>query len=497
MFFDDDHAPAVYSFADDAPIEWVDESQPEEETASSGPLSLSTRLEYTSLKVNEAYNVFGLVSVQAAESVSATAASPAQPADSSTRSTPMDITCVLDVSGSMGSNSKIELLKDAVQFVIGEMMPTDRLSIVTFNHGAERKTPLMCMDNAGKDAARQATLRLAASGGTDIASGLDCGVAVMEQRRQRNAIGAIFLLTDGQCYVPPGTVQQLCDRARAAHCGLYTFGFGEDHDTKTLSSIAECARTPFTYVESPESIKHAFAGAVGGLTSVAAQNIELRIVPDGGCTIAALHTHFTHRSEGGAAVVSIPDAFAGERRDIVVELAVPATSADSPDNGLPLIHAAARYTAVQERVTVQTPEVALFAQRTEEPEGEPDLEVAVQRQRIEVANALEQAISQGEAGRFEAAQSMLDHNIDKIEKSKAKNEVSTALLAELNDARCRLSSRSEWQKGGHAELADAMMMHKNQRCTNMSVSKSNKVAKCSKQLYLRSAQRSSIAKCDI
>merc|ERR1719181_769150 len=231
-------------------------------------------------------------------------------------------------------------------FVVDEMLPGDRLSIVSFNHSAQRHTPLICMDVSGKDAARQATLRLIAGGGTSIATGLDCGVQVMEQRRQRNAVGAIFLLTDGQDSTSPAEVQQLVNRARAANCGVYAFGFGQDHDTSTLSVVAEAAHTPFTYVEEPDSIKQAFAGAVAGLMSVAAQRIELHIIPDGGCTLAALHTHFENRREdggNGAAVVSIPDAFAGERRDVVVELSVPASTEESSTGLAPLLRTSAKY----------------------------------------------------------------------------------------------------------------------------------------------------------
>lgn len=466
--------------------------QPEEETIAVGPLTLSTRLEYTSLKRDEAYNVFALVSLQAAEAQ--TGGDSASPVPATGDRAQIDITCVLDVSGSM-TGDKIALVKEAVMFVIDEMKPGDRLSIVSFNHGAERQTSLTCMDAAGKDSARQSTLRLTAGGGTSIAAGLDCGIQVMEQRRHRNTVGAVFLLTDGQDNTSPAEVQELVKRARAAQCGVYAFGFGQDHDTSTLSAIAEAAQTPFTYVEEPGAIKQAFAGAVAGLMSVAAQDIELRIAPDAGCSIKSLHTHFDHRREdgdSGAAVVSIPDAFAGERRDVVVELSVPAASADSMET--PLLRSTARYRSVHERALVQMPEVCLHAARTEEPEGEPDEEVTTQRHRIEVTNALEQAIGQGEQGRFEDAQRMLDQNIAKVRSSPAQNEVSKALISELSDARCRLSSAADWERGGHAELTDAMWMHRNQRCTNFTPSTSNRIDKRSKQLYVRSAQRSSIAR---
>lgn len=496
FFFDEDEelfTPAAYAFKDDDAIPSVEAPpQPEEETMTCGPLTLSTRLEYTSLKKDEAHNVFALVSLQAPDAPIDSLESPAVVGDRA----PMDITCVLDVSGSMGGE-KIQLVKDAVMFVIDEMLPGDRLSIVSFDHEARRHTPLSRMDSPGKDTARQSILRLSAGGGTSIRAGLDCGIQVMEQRRQRNAVGAVFLLTDGQDSTSARQVQELVKRARSAHCGVYAFGFGQDHDTAVLSSIAEAAQTPFTYVEKPDAIRHAFAGAVGGLMSVAAQNIELRIVPAGACSISALHTHFTNRREDdslGAAVVSIPDAFAGERRDVVVELRVPASSADSPDDSAPLLCASAQYRAVRERCLVQIPEVCLTAQRTAEPEGEPDVEVTTQRHRVEVTNALEQAISHGGQGRFVEAQNMLDQNIQKLRSSKAQTAVSQALLAELDDARCRMSSAAEWEKGGQAELTDAMWMHRHQRCTNVSASASNRVTKSSKQLYLRSSQHASIAR---
>merc|ERR1719390_254106 len=156
------------------------------------------------------------------------------------------------------------------------------------------------MDTAGKDAVSQATLRLNASGGTSIASGLDCGIAVMEQRRQRNPVGAVFLLTDGQDRTSREQIQQLVNRARMAHCSLYAFGFGEDHDTDVLNAIAEASQTPFTYVERLDTIRNVFAGAVNGLMSIAAQGIELRIVPESGCPLTAIHTPFTYTREGDA-----------------------------------------------------------------------------------------------------------------------------------------------------------------------------------------------------
>jgi len=246
-------------------------------------------------------------------------------------------------------------------------------------------------------------------------------------------------------------------------------------------------------VEQVESIKEAFAGTVGGLMCISAQNIRVQIVPDGGCTITKVHTPFSHHSEdNGAVSVLIPDAFAGERRDVVVEVSVPVSAADSVDGTVPILRATARYRALRERGQVQMPEVCLYAARTEEPEGEPDEEVTVQRQRIEVSNALQEAIQHGEEGRFTEAQDMLERNLTKLRSSSAQNVTSQALISELDDARCRLSSAADWRDGGLAELNDAVMMHRTQRCTKMSSSRSDRQRKCSRSLYLQDSQMSAI-----
>jgi len=481
----------THSFRDDDDIEATRvttvEPQPEEEVLSSGPLSISTRLEYTSLKKDEMHNVFGLVSLQAAE-----AAQLESDAAEIDQRTPVDVVCVLDVSSSM-SGRKIQLLKDAVAFVIGEMQPSDRLSIVSFNHLGQRLSPLKKMTQEGKDVSQQTAMRLIASGGTSIASVLDCGIAVMEQRRQRNPVGAVFLLTDGQDSTSRDQIQQLVGRARAAHCSVYAFGFGEDHDTAILNAIAESAQTPFTYVERLDTIRNVFAGAVNGLMSVAAQGIELRIMPEIGCTLAAIHTPFTHTSnDDGSAVVLIPDAFEGERRDIVIELRVPAASVEG---SVALLSTSAKYLAVREQATIQTPQTYLHAQRTStaEPEGEPDAEVVEQRQRVEVTTALESAIAQGEQGHFDKAQEVLAKSADVLRQSRAQTNVSRALLAEVQDAQDRLKDERAWRHGGQAEVTNAMCMHKQQRCTTTDESVSA-FQKCSKSLYANSRQKAAISR---
>ena len=60
---------------------------------------------------------------------------------------------------------------------------------------------------------------------------------------------------------------------------IYTFGFGNDVDDNTLNALSEEGNGQAAYIEDAESIPEAFASALGGLMSVAAQNLELTFIP--------------------------------------------------------------------------------------------------------------------------------------------------------------------------------------------------------------------------
>jgi len=317
-------------------------------------------------------------------------------------------------------------------------------------------------------------------------------LSVMEQRRQRNKVSSILLLTDGQDRSTRGQMPALIARAQQANCSLYAFGFGRDHDAALLSEFAEQAQTPFTYVEDTENIREAFAGAVGGLSSIVAQAVELTIT--GHVPLTNVHTPFVmRRISETTASVTIPDIFAGERRDILVELAVPAGG----DVGGPttLLEAHVRYTDLRSGSSVQTVPAAMEATRVEEPqpEAEPDEEVSAQRERVEVTGALRAAAAQSDAGQFEEARRVLDVADRRLKCKKNKTQMSELLEDELADAQSRMRSHSVWEGGGRAEVRDATQMHSMQRSTNMMMS-SSAPSKKSKGMYCNSRQEAFIAK---
>ncbi|CAO2169865.1 unnamed protein product [Urochloa humidicola] len=285
----DTPAPAdpTATYDDDEPVEPPPPHAPlpsAEATGAGSLLVLKTHCEYPALSKAAARDGFAVL-------VHAKAPSAAADAASANARAPVDLVTVLDVSASM-EGEKISLVKRAMGFVIDNLGAGDRLSVVAFHTGAVRVLRLTRMTADGKAAAKRAVEALAASGSTNIRGGLDEAAKVLEDRRHRNAVASVILLSDGQdnqsfgfsnghgsfrtpdydLLVPP-SFSIAGGRCAAVHA----FGFGTDHDAAAMHAISEITGGTFSFVEDHAAIQDAFARCVGGLLSVAAQEARVAV----------------------------------------------------------------------------------------------------------------------------------------------------------------------------------------------------------------------------
>jgi Ca-activated chloride channel family protein len=459
-------------FRDDDLLPTTDHLEPEPDNAVEGVLSLDVRSEWTTLAPGKP--VFALLTVQARATMELeTASSPPRRA--------MDLVLVLDVSSSMQGNSKLEELKRAVLFVATEQASErDRISVVTFNQEAKRPQRLRCMTKEGRSELATSVHRLVADGGTNIAAGLALGLEVLEQRRSRNEVAALLLLTDGQDRMLRNAIGPLVRRCEALGASLYCFAVGADHDASLLQFLSEITRTPYTFLENAESQTTAFAGLVGGLSSVVAKSVDLRVAL--GAELLAVHTPFEQRREGDVLNIRIPDVFAEERRDVLLELRAPEKSSGETT----LLEASLRYRDLQQGAGVSFPPQMLVVQLSDDvqPEGEPeDEEVSEQRARVEVTRALVEAANLQDLGAQEEAQIVLRAQEARV--ARRDTALSRMLTTELQSAMVRMQDLHRWKTTGRAEHFDVAQTQALQRCTTTGTP--------SRDAYCREAQRFSSA----
>ncbi|CAL4941878.1 unnamed protein product [Urochloa decumbens] len=436
---------------------------------------------------------------------------------------PLDLVTVLDVSGSM-QGPKLQLVKRAMCFVVDQLGPADRLSVVTFSGRARRVTRLARMNAAGKAAAKQAVELLVVQGGTNIGAGLRFGANVLLSRLQKNAVAAMILLSDGQDSVigtyaslvpavlaraaaaasaagmnyanllPPA----LASAAAAAGGGgknyasllppafanaasrpapIHTFGFGAGHDPAAMHAIAAATGGTFSFVKDEAAVQDAFARCVGGLLSVAVQEARLAVsclhrgvrvqeVRSGayGSSVAA---------DGRSATIDAGELYDGERRRFLVLVYVPRARAAESSTRLVKVTCAYRNAATGQTAHAAAP--AAVIQRPLELEHMPAPAIEVERERVRLAAAdgIAAARAAADGGQHAGAARILDAKLREVERlapgAAGDDPTCEAIKEELRDLSVRVGNQHEYNQTGRACLLAGMSAHAQQRAAGVEV----------------------------
>uniref|UniRef100_A0A0E0MI88 VWFA domain-containing protein n=1 Tax=Oryza punctata TaxID=4537 RepID=A0A0E0MI88_ORYPU len=262
---------------------------------------------------------------------------------------PIDVVAVLDVSGSMNdpaaaaatpeSNlqaSRLDVLKASMKFIIRKLDDGDRLSIVAFNDGPvkEYSSGLLDVSGDGRSIAGKKIDRLEARGGTALMPALEEAVKILDERQgnSRNRVGFILLLTDGDDTTGFRWSRDVIHGAVGKY-PVHTFGLGAAHDPEALLHIAQESRGTYSFVDDDniDKIAGALAVCLGGLKTVAAVDtrVSLKAAELSGARIERIDSGGYESSVacgGASGEVDVGVLYAGEVKNFVVHLHVPAAS---------------------------------------------------------------------------------------------------------------------------------------------------------------------------
>jgi len=192
---------------------------------------------------------------------------------------PANLVFLVDVSGSMRTPDKLELLKSGLKLLVRRLDRDDRVSIVVYA-GASGTVlePTPGDRTANITAALDA---LTAGGSTNGGAGIRLAYAVARQAFIEGGINRVLLATDGDFNV--GTVnfemlKQLVEEQRASGIGLTTLGFGSgNYNDHLMEQLADAGNGNYAYIDTLSEASKVLVDELSSTLLTIAKDVKIQV----------------------------------------------------------------------------------------------------------------------------------------------------------------------------------------------------------------------------
>jgi Ca-activated chloride channel homolog len=191
-----------------------------------------------------------------------------------------DIVFVLDTSGSMADEGKMDKARNALLFGIRTLRDGDRFNIINFageEHLMERG--LIRADGAGKRRGEQFVEKLRPSGGTNINDAL---LASLKQFERGERPKMLVFMTDGLPTVgetKAETILSNLKNAKDLDIRIFPFGFGYDVNTTLLDRLGSENSGMSDYVQPKEDLEIKVSNFFSRVSSPVLSDLDLNLGP--------------------------------------------------------------------------------------------------------------------------------------------------------------------------------------------------------------------------
>ena len=189
---------------------------------------------------------------------------------------PMNLVVVVDHSGSMASDGRLDKVKAGLHTMIDNLHDEDRLAIVQFDDRVDVLAPLgTALDRTAMHAVVNG---LQPRGATDIFDGLSTGFQLLGDAPPGERQNRVIFLSDGNATA--GDTVQADILAMAASrvklgIGLTTIGVGNDFDVELMRGLAEQGAGNFYFLEDPSAATEVFTEELDFFMQPLALDIQL------------------------------------------------------------------------------------------------------------------------------------------------------------------------------------------------------------------------------
>ena len=215
-----------------------------------------------------------------------------------------DVVFVLDTSGSMAQDHKLDQAKRALSFCVQNLNSGDRFELVRFSTEAEALFGRLVEASPSRRAeAERFVEQLRPIGGTAIADALRIALDSSRELARAGRPQVVVFLTDGKPTIGTTDTDQIVDGVRQAlgerTVRVFSFGIGIDINTHLLDRITEVTRAASQYVLPQEDLELKVSSFYSKINQPVLSDVKLSV--GGGVRVSALAPN------------PLPDLFRGEQ----------------------------------------------------------------------------------------------------------------------------------------------------------------------------------------
>ncbi len=186
---------------------------------------------------------------------------------------------LIDVSGSMFGEDRLDLVKRAFLLLLDELQPEDTVSIVTY--ASRDEVVLSGVPAADKVRIMEAISGLEARGSTNSASGIQTAYRLAEEYAVEGGVSRILMATDGDFNVgltSEGDLARLVMEKKQSGVRLTMLGvgYGNYKDNK-LEALADYGDGNYYYLDSVFEARRALVTEAGGTFLEVAKDVKLQL----------------------------------------------------------------------------------------------------------------------------------------------------------------------------------------------------------------------------
>ena len=186
---------------------------------------------------------------------------------------------VIDVSGSMNRGDRLELVKQALALLVGELREDDRVGIVVYS---DNSRPVL-QPTSASDATTimDAINALHPEGSTNVAAGLQIGYQMAQEYHRDEGITRVIVLSDGVANVgtvdSEGILNLIKDGVKGG-ITLSTIGFGMgNYNDVLMEQLANDGNGNYYYVDNLREARRVFVHNLTGTLQVIGYDAKVQV----------------------------------------------------------------------------------------------------------------------------------------------------------------------------------------------------------------------------